>query len=95
MEQTGAEATIILHNDSPHTHKRIFGGQLLRACLEVSWLSVLELCEISQKGSVDTDGNPVEVLNCAKNSEKLSIDSIDVCNFQTPLWLGQILILKS
>ena len=47
MEQTRADATIILHNDSPNTHKRIFGGQLLRACLEVSWLSVLELCEIS------------------------------------------------
>ena len=67
----------------------------MRACLEVSWLSVLELCEISQKNSVDADGNPVEVLNCAKNSEKISVHSLNVCKFETPLWLGQLLILRS
>ena len=67
----------------------------MNQCVQASWLSVLELCELSQKNTVDADGNPVKVMDSATLSEHIRLDSVDIAKFTKMILIGEILSLEA
>lgn len=58
--------------------------------VQISLLSVLELCELSQKGTVDADENPIK-MDAATLSQHIRMSSVDITKFETPVHVGEIL----
>ena len=57
-------------------------------------LSVLELCELSQKGTVDADGNPIK-MDAVTLSQYIRMSSVDVTKFVQPVHVGEILEMSA
>ena len=66
----------------------------MNQCIQVAILSVLELCELSQKGTVDADGNEI-VMDSVTLSKHIRMQSLDITKFTTPIFVGEILELKA
>ena len=56
----------------------------MNQCIQVAVLSVLELCELSQKGTVDADGNPIK-MDAVTLSQNIRMSSVDVTKFVQPV----------
>ena len=78
----------MLHRDTTHANGRIFGGYLVNRAIQVAILSIVELCELSMLGQVDTDGNAIPPMRAAETIKHVRLVSMEICKFVQPHYIG-------
>lgn len=88
MQDTKVFQHQLMHVDSTNSNGRIHSGNLINRSIQVAYLSVLEMCEQSLKGTGAEKG-------AAELSNSISQVSIEHINFAHPIFVGDVLSLKA
>lgn len=78
----------MMHLDTVNSQGHIHSGNLINRSVQVAYLSVLELCELSMK-----EDNKIP--DAAVLSTKIQQVSIDNVGFAHPILVGDVLSLKA